>query len=223
MLHYHGTPITPTSALQELSGCCFCVSFAAPGDIVRCHQIGQSVMLDNGAFSNWTRGKATDWIAYYCWSEKWLAYPTTWAVIPDVIDGTEAEQDQLICQWPYKERGAPVWHMNESLDRLIRLLEDWPRVCIGSTAIYRVVLSSAWQVRMDQVWNELAKRYQRFPWIHLLRGMSCSGKRWPFASVDSTDIGRNHHRPLNSPKTMADRWDAIQCPATWNPKNGYLF
>lgn len=29
-VHYHGLPLTPQSKLLELTGCCFCVSFATP-------------------------------------------------------------------------------------------------------------------------------------------------------------------------------------------------
>ncbi len=65
MIHYHGTPITPVGALYELAGRHFCVSHARPDDVVRCHQVGQSVMLDNGAFSKWKRDAETDWPAYY--------------------------------------------------------------------------------------------------------------------------------------------------------------
>jgi len=35
---------------------------------------------------------------------------------------------------------------------------------------------------------------------------------WPFASVDSTDIARNHNRPQNRIDHMAERWDRMQCP-----------
>lgn len=214
-LHYHGTPITPMTALYELAGRCFCVSFAAPGDISRCHQIGQSVMLDNGAFSEWKKGKPTNWPAYYEWAEEWLAFPTTWAVIPDVIDGGAEAQDALILDWPFGHRGAPVWHMDEPIERLVRLSGDWPKVCVGSTSVYADVLSDPWRRRMDDAFDAVAKRHHMLPWLHMLRGMNCSGERWPFASVDSTDIGRNHNRPQNAPRKMADRWDAIQCPATW--------
>jgi hypothetical protein len=214
-IHYHGTPITPVTALYELMGRCFCVSFAKPQDIKRCHQIGQSVMLDNGAFSQWKRGAPTNWPAYYEWAEEWLSFPTTWAVIPDVIDGGEAAQDVLIAQWPFGKRGAPVWHMDEPIKRLVELCDAWPKVCIGSTSVYAEVLSDPWKDRMDGAFDEIAKRHHMFPWIHMLRGMNCCGERWPFASVDSTDIGRNHNRPQNTPRKMADRWDAIQCPSTW--------
>lgn len=215
MIHYHGTPITPIPALMQLAGRHFCVSHAAPQDVGRCHQIGQSVMLDNGAFSAWKSGKATNWHAFYAWADEWLDCPTTWAVIPDVIDAGTQEQDALLREWPHGHRGAPVWHMDEPVARLLRLCDEWPRVCIGSTDAYRVVLSPAWCRRIDEAFNEVAARHRRLPWLHMLRGMQLSGRQWPFASVDSTDIARNHHLPHNCPRRMADRWDAAQTPARW--------
>lgn len=215
MLHYHGTPITPIAALYELAGRHFCVSHARPEQVQRVHEIGQSVMLDNGAFSKWKRDAATDWPSFYDWCERWLAFPTTWAVIPDVIDGGSQLQDALIREWPFGHRGAPVWHMDEPLDRLVRLCGDWPRVCIGSTAEFRKVLSDTWRRRMDECWNALARTFRFLPWVHMLRGMQCAGRQWPFASVDSTDIAQNHWRPQNTPRGMADRWDALQTPGKW--------
>lgn len=215
MIHYHGTPITPIAALYEMSGRHFCVSHIRPDDVKRCHEIGQSVMLDNGAFSKWKSGKETDWPAYYEWCDKWLDYPTTWAVIPDCIDAGTQEQDALIREWPFGHRGAPVWHMDEPICRLLSLVDEWPRVCIGSTDEYASVLSPAWHRRMEEAWNEITRRNARTPWVHMLRGMQLSGRHWPFASVDSTDIAQNHHRPHNSPRSMADRWDAMQTPCRW--------
>lgn len=215
MIHYHGTPITPVSALYELAGRHFCVSHAAPQDVERVHMIGQSVMLDNGAFSAWKAKKPTNWPAYYAWCEKWLQSPSTWAVIPDEIDAGAQMQDALISEWPHGDKGAPVWHMDESLDRLLRLIDNWPRVCIGSTDEYAVVLSEAWERRMDDAWNLISRSRRFLPNVHMLRGMQLSGRRWPFAIVDSTDIGRNHNRSQNTPRGMADRWDAMQTPRTW--------
>lgn len=220
-IHYHGTPITPIDALYELRGRCFCVSHLAPADVRRCHEIGQSVMLDNGAFGKWKSGKKTHWAKYYVWCDQWLNYPTTWAIPPDVIDAPSQEQDALLNDWPHgKRQAAPVWHMDEPIYRLCRLVDDgWSRVCIGSTAEYAVVLSESWKRRMDEAWDQLSRTFIRTPPIHMLRGMQCSGLRWPFASVDSTDIGQNHHRPQNTPRAMADRWDAIQCPGSYTPRN----
>lgn len=218
-LHYHGTPITPVTALYELAGHCFCVSHAHPQDARRAHRIGQSVMLDNGAFSKWKSGKATDWRAFYAWCDTWLQFPTTWAVIPDEIDAGSQAQDALIREWPFGHRGAPVWHMDEPVDRLVRLTGDWPRVCIGSTAEYAAVMSDPWRRRMDEAWNAIVQRHGRLlPWVHMLRGMQCAGQDWPFASVDSTDVAQNHHRPGNTPAGMAGRWNAMQCPGYWKPR-----
>lgn len=221
-MHYHGTPITPIDVLYQLAGRCFCVSHIRPEDVRRCHDIGQSVMLDNGAFSKWKSGKTTDWPAYYDWCDVWLNYPTTWAVPPDVIDAPSQEQDALLNEWPHGRRqAAPVWHMDEPIYRLCRLVDDgWCRVCIGSTAEYAAVLSEAWERRMDETWDQLSQTFGRTPPIHMLRGMQCSGLRWPFVSVDSTDIAQNHNRPQNTPRAMVDRWDSKQCPGKWVPR-GY--
>lgn len=214
-IHYHGTPITPMTALYELAGRCFCVSHARPDQVRLVHQIGQSVLLDNGAFTKFTKGRATDWNLYHEWVEEWLAYPTTWAIIPDEIAAGSQEQDALIREWPHGQRGAPVWHTSEPLDRLYRLCDEWPRVCIGSTDEHWQVLGDAWRKRMDCAFDGLAQRHKWWPWVHMLRGMQLAGGRWPFASLDSTDIGRNHNRDQNTPRKMADRWDAVQCGAAW--------
>lgn len=218
-IHYHGTPITPRSKLvSDMLGCCFCVSYSDPRDVKICHQIGQSVMLDNGAFSFWKTGKLTDWDGFYSWADQWLDCATTWAVIPDVIDGEVYQNEDLIRKWPFGDRGAPVWHMHESISRLLELLDAWPRVCIGSSERYSQILSMGWQRRIDEAFNAIVKRHQRIPWIHMLRGMQLARKEWPFASLDSTDIARNHNLPQNTPEEMARRWDQIQCPIGWLPR-----
>jgi hypothetical protein len=203
------------SVLWTMAGKCFCVSHASPQDVTRVHQIGQSVMLDNGAFSKFTKGKATDWNAYFEWCDPWLDYPTTWAVIPDEIAAGSQEQDALIREWPHGEKGAPVWHTGEPLERFWRLCDEWPKVCVGSTDEHWEVLGDPWRARMDEAFNGLAQRHKRMPWVHMLRGMQLATEAYPFASLDSTDIGRNHNRPQNTARAMADRWDAAQCPAKW--------
>jgi hypothetical protein len=217
-IHYHGTPITPQSALYTLAGRHFCVSYAKPQDVKICHEIGQSVMLDNGAFTFWRTGKAIDWTGYASWVEEWLDYPTTWAVIPDVIEGDEADNDLLIAKWPRSlfPQSAPVWHMHESIARLVRLCQAWPKVCIGSSAEYADLKSSAWRFRIEAAFNAVAPTGV-VPWLHMLRGMAKAGD-YPFASVDSSDVGQNHHRPQNDPARMAARWDAIQGPRRWVPR-----
>lgn len=204
--------------MLELAGKHFCVSFANPNDVLCCHQIGQSVMLDNGAFSLWSKNKAVDWRNYYDWAERWLEYPTTWAIIPDVIDGDESENDMLIARCPIvRHQAAPVWHLHEPIDRILRFLDlGYNRICFGSSGEYKVVGSSKWHHRIHQAFNRLSTEGP-MPWIHMLRGMSLSGEQYPFSSVDSTDVARNHHIKKNA-LIMANRWDAIQCPSGWTPQ-----
>jgi hypothetical protein len=217
---YHGTPLSPIAELMTLAGEFFCVPFPNPQDQGRCHEIGRGVMLDNGAFSAWRRGIKIAWAKFYAWVERWMAVASTWAVIPDVIqDGPEA-QDALIAQWPHGTFGAPVWHMHEPIARLIRLIDTWPRVCIGSSAAYAVVLSAAWERRMDEAWNAIWAVFGRAPNLHMLRGTQLAGRRWPFWTADSTDLARNHNRPQNTARKMADRWNALaaQTAMTWAPR-----
>ena len=214
MIHYHGTPITPREVLYRLAGRHFCVSFADSRDIGVCREIAQSIMLDNGAFSMWRKATPTDWPGFYRWTEEWLG-PADFAVIPDVIDGSETENDALIAQWPHGHRGAPVWHLHESFDRLARLTDEWPLVCLGSSGAFAQIGTPAWERRMDQAFNRVA-RGRFVPRLHGLRMLSLSGKRWPLASADSTDIARNHATERwKSAERRAFEWDIRQVPHTW--------
>ena len=105
----------------------------------------------------------------------------------------------------------------QPINRLLRLLDQWPRVCIGwaHPPTTHPINGCAFVRAMDIVWNEIAKHHARTPNVHMFRGMQLVRCDWPFASVDSTDIGRNHNRPQNTARQMADRWDAMQCPARW--------
>lgn len=214
MIHYHGTPITPHSERLKMAGRHFCVSYAAPYDADWCLTHGQSVMWDNGAFSAFTKGKPFDPEAYARWVEPRLGHPH-WAVAPDVIDGSEAEQRALLRKWPHpRALSAPVWHMGLSIDWLLELANEWPRICFGSTAAYWQVGSDSWQRRADEAWNAIEQRGLR-PWVHMLRGLSLAGDRWPFASADSTNVARNFKDTNSCPERMARNIDAQQCPHRW--------
>ena len=48
------------------------------------------------------------------------------ATIPDVIDDSEEENDELLAKWPFCD-GVPVYHLHESLD-LVRLANSYSRI-----------------------------------------------------------------------------------------------
>jgi hypothetical protein len=221
MLHYHGTPITPISALESLRGRNFCVSFARPDQIETVKRIAQCVMYDNGAFSCWRTGKTINWEKYYSFIEKHISLHNDWAVIPDVIDGDEKHNDYLLSQWPMSRNiGAPVWHLHESMFRLHNLAyAGYKRLCFGSSGKYRKIGSPEWMRRVETAFNMLCPNGGQPPIaIHMLRGISMCGSAFPFSSADSTNIARNHKRQSalgHNITDMASDIDGINCPLTW--------
>lgn len=217
MIHYHGTPLTPRAELQKMAGKHFCVSFAAPGDADWCAAQGQSVMWDNGAFSIWRSGKQLDLDAFAAWVEPRLGHPH-WAVVPDVIEGEISDNLAMIDQWPHpRAMSCVVWHMNEPVDHLLRLVDEgFAKIAFGSTQQYDPIGCERWERRADEAFNALAAR-GALPWVHMMRGMSLCGDRWPFASADSTNVARNFKNigERVCPERMARRIDAVQCPVRW--------
>lgn len=197
MIHYHGLPITPeTAALSAVRAGHAFVSFAHPGQMGLAVSACQSFALDNGAFSAWKAERPiTDWAPFYAFAEAGKRQPACdFAVIPDVIDGTEGDNDALVAEWPLPRWfGAPVWHLHESFDRLARLVADWPRVCFGSSGEYAQIGTERWWRRMHQamrvVCNDDGQPLCR---LHGLRMLDPDiYRRFPFASADSTNIARN--------------------------------
>lgn len=197
IIHYHGLPITPaTAAVKAVEAGHAFVSFAHPDQLGVAVDVCQSFAIDNGAFSAWKGGNPVkNWFSFYEWAEHCRRIPSCdFAIIPDVIDGDEAANDALLDEWPLPLWfGAPVWHMHESLDRLDRLASQYFRVCIGSSAEYATVGNDAWWARMRQVMPVVCDRDGR-PLVKL-HGLRMLNPRiftkLPFASVDSTNIGRN--------------------------------
>jgi hypothetical protein len=217
MIHYHGTPITPRKAIETMAGKHFCISYARPDDLKRCLQMGQSLMLDNGAFSAKTRGLPFDRDGFYAWVEPLLAHPH-WAVVPDVIDGTEEEQREMVKSWPFrKQMGIPVWHLGLSISYLIELCDSWGRVCFGSAGEYWQIGTSKWCHRMDEAFNALVNAYgKQIPWVHGMRMLGQSSGPWPLASADSTNVALHHAEYLECAGCMAKRIDSINPPTKWN-------
>ena len=218
MIHYHGTPISPRRHLERMAGRCFCVSYAAPSDLRTCLRIGQSVMLDNGAFSAKTRGLPFDRDGFYAWAEPHLAHPH-WAVVPDVIDGSVYEQREMVKTWPFRrEFGIPVWHLGLPINYLLELCGEWGKVCFGSAGAYWQIGAPAWCGRMDEAFNALVKTFGRIPWVHGLRMLGQAEGPWPLASADSTNVGRNFKDGIVCAECMAQRIDAINPPTLWTER-----
>jgi hypothetical protein len=200
MIHYHGTPITPNSAaLAAISGGHAFISFARPDQLGMAVDVCQSFAVDNGAFSAWKSGSPiVDWSRYHAWIADLHRYPTfDFSVIPDVIDGSEDDNDALIDAWPWRNEsawvGAPVWHMHESIERLVRLALAWPRVCLGSSGQYANIGDGRWWCRMVEAMNAVCnKNGNPFCKLHGLRMLNPGVfGRLPFSSADSTDIAQN--------------------------------
>jgi len=196
MIHYHGLPITPETAAVAavMAGHAF-VSFRSPSQLPMAMAVCQSFAVDNGAFSAWISGSPiTDWSGYYNWVSGIMRHPRfDFAVIPDVIDGSESENDALLNEWPHGSvLGAPVWHMHESLDRLSRLAGEYYRVCIGSSGEYAAIGTQGWLGRMYAAMDAVCIDGYPVCKLHGLRMLNPAiFQKYPLSSADSTNIGRN--------------------------------
>lgn len=234
MIHYHGLPITPNSAaLKVIQGGHAFVSFNRPDQLAMAIEHCQSFAVDNGAFSSWKSGNpVADWTGFYHWVHGICRSSAfDFAVIPDVIDGTEADNDALLAEWPwaYSPVGAPVWHMHESLDRLERLANSYYRVCLGSSGQYATVGNANWKAHMLEVMDVVTDS-DGFS-ICKLHGLRMLNPRiftlYPFSSADSTNIARNvgidskwkgGYPPVSKDMramVMRERIEAHQSPQRW--------
>ena len=197
MIRYHGGPITPEpAAIAAWRDGHAMISFANPGQVALAFEVAGSVALDNGAFPIHQRGDgAIDVPAYLEWVEHWRRHPAfDWCLMPDIIDGTEEENDDLIEKWPLSaDFSTPVWHMHEPTSRLKSMVEWFPRVAIGSSGEFWNVGSDRWWIRMQEA-MEVACDSDGMPItkLHGLRQMdSTIFARIPYHSVDSTNLARN--------------------------------
>lgn len=215
-LVYHGTPLTPRAALDAvLPGRGACVSFWRPDDIDAVQQIAPFIMLDNGAYSEWQaalkRGEEffvrEDWTPFYRWLEERLFVPGRWAVIPDAPGAPSQLNDGLLNDWPFGQRGAPLWHMDGPIERLGRLCERYDRVCLGWIGEFdpsingirrdeRKVGCDSYLRRMDEVAAFLGNRW---PVLHMMRGVAVV-RDYPFCQC------RQHiARAKRAPARLAGR------------------
>lgn len=238
MLHYHGTPCGATreDVARFLSGRHALIPWLRPEDAGTAAEVCQSFCLDNSAFTAWKSGKPIkDWGEYFRWADDWLHHPgCDFAIIPDVIDGTEEQNNELVGQWHKRVKGkaqflgAPVWHLHESTDRLRWLCDHHSRVCLGSSGKWATPGTRGWWERMAEAMDVCCDEQGRPKTkLHGLRMLDPAiFHRLPLASADSTNAVRNSssykrfgiYVPPNASTRMsiiAERIEQHQSAAVW--------
>lgn len=214
MMHYHGTPIggSRQDVARFLVGRHALVPYFRPDDISIVAEVCQSFVLDNSAFTIWKKGGKMDVDGYLKFVEIWHKHPCfDWALIPDVIDGTEDENDKMLEEWKKDFKGVPVWHLHESIERLNRLCNEWDWVALGSSGKWSQPNEAQWWFRMKEVMNAICDEQGRPPCrLHGLRMLNPEVfTKLPLASADSTNAGRNNCMVKNfgmyAPPTAAQR------------------
>lgn len=212
MIVYHGTPFggDRQGVTRFLQGRHALIPFPRQEDCATAFDVCQTVIFDNGAFTAWKQGEPIlDRSGYYEWCESWHRHPAfAWAIIPDVIDGSEADNDALLDEWPGHIDGVPVWHMHESMERLDRLCQ-WPRICLGSSGQYATIGAKGWWKRMrsamEVICDKAGRPRTRLHGLRMAR-QECTS-RFPFASVDSTNVAQN--------ASLLPRYGTYAAPQRW--------
>jgi len=239
MIHYHGGPITPLPVgLAVWKRRHAMVSYAHPDQIELAAEVCQSFALDNGAYSVWKQGGALDVPGYLEFVRQWELHPGfDWALIPDVIEGTEAENDaliELVSASFWSLHWVPIWHLHESLERLDGLATSWPRVALGSSGEYATIGTMRWWGRISEVMKVVCDE-EGYPKckLHGLRMMDPTiFAHIPFSSVDSTSVARNckletkwpgRYKPLSEETralVLVDRIEHHASAVRWNRSAG---
>lgn len=198
VIHFHGLPIWGDKGAVckiAVTGAGAFVSYARPEQLRLALQYADEVAIDNAAFSAWKRGLIINWVDFYRWLMPHYHHERLkFFVIPDVVDGGEDDNDKLIRELPsmFRAKAVPVWHLHESLDRLVALCEEWPRVCFGSSGQYATIRTAAWHRRMNEAFTEIYIKRQFKTKIHGLRMLD--GRivgNYPLATADSTNLACN--------------------------------
>lgn len=234
MIHYHGLPITPASVLPEaIGGGHAFVSFEYPDQIEMAMDLCQTFAVDNGAFSKWKSGQEMKtWSPFYEWLSTVRRHPAfAFAVVPDVIDGTEDQNDELLNEWPFpRYESAAVWHLHESMERLERMVLEWPRIAFGSSGQYSVIGTDSWWQRINDAMEVICDNGLPKVRLHGLRMLDPEiFTRIPFSSADSTNIARNigldsrwngsyvPYGKAAKAKVIRQRVESNQAPGRWTP------
>ena len=244
MIHHHGGPVTPvTAALSLWKARHAMVSFAWPEQIELAAEICQSFALDNGAFTYWKQGGGKiDVKAYADWARKWYGHPGfDWCLIPDVVDGTETDNQIMISEWSkhcgpinLMRDSVPVWHLHESFGRLKTLCNIYARVALGSSGAFSDPGSPEWWERISDAMDTICVNGIPPCKLHGLRMLNPTiFSQLPLSSADSTNVARNigldskwdsgtytPKSPTTRAMVLADRIESHGSAATWQRTKG---
>ncbi len=207
-VHYHGSPMWGNVDIGEgkkiwcgevlYKNSCALISFAhwRYRQDKKIIPLARSLIFDCGAFTFYMAGIKTDdvfWAKYYACVLAYLSR-IDWFIIPDVIGGSEQENDRLIDNVPVsiKHKGVPVWHSDESLERLGRLCKQFDRVCIGLIKPHKPATSKIATQILKNVFTYL---YIENDYKTKIHGLAMLDGRvlgsFPFDSADSSFVATN--------------------------------
>lgn len=235
MIHYHGTPIGggKDQAAKFLLGRHALVPHIRQDDLPAVAEFSASFVFDNSAFTQWKGGNPMDTEGYIRWCEKWHRHPgLDFCLIPDVIDGSEIDNDAMLRDWPshLRNKGLPIWHLHEDVERLSRLVKEWPVVALGSSGQWPTPGTESWWYRMHEAMMYACDPDGRpLARLHGLRMMNPKiFTRLPLSSADSVNAavncGSTSRFGMYLPATasqraavIADRVERFNSASVWIP------
>jgi len=224
MIKYYGTPLTPRDKFIEImTGRNCLIPYPRPQDLNRALQVCNKIIIDNGAFTIWRQGGEADWNKFYEWLHPFKSQ-IEFYFIPDIIDGTEEENDELIRDYISRgeTKGVPIWHVNESFERLERLMDSFDYIAFGSAGEYGQLGTQKWYNQMDKAMRVVCDGQGRPKVkIHMLRCLDPKiFTQFPFFSGDSTSLAQNYKR--DGWENITSRIERYNSPNKYDFKNYYI-
>lgn len=234
MYHIHGTPFSgPRKCADEFFKDRYVlIPFKEPENMEAVKKHSKNFVIDNSAFTFWRQGGELDYDKYVAFVEKHQHPKLLWSIIPDIIGGSDQQNDEYIQRWPKHLKGVPVYHMHSDISRLKRLINQWEWVAIGSSGIYAQPGSDKWWDRMAQIMDAICDEHGNPPCkLHGLRMLNPEiFTQLPLASADSTNVVRNcntikhfgRYVPITAAKraiVIAERIELYQSAPVWVRSN----
>lgn len=234
MIKFHGSPISGSAdqAARFYKNRHVLVSFYEPRHLPVILEQCDEFVLDSGTFSTWRAGGGKiNFEAYTSFCFDLYRHPRfRWALMPDIIEGSVTENDDLIAGWPREIPGVPVFHLHEPLTRLDYLVSHYPIVALGSSGQWRTPGTKDWWERMHLVMavgcDRMGRPRAKFHGLRMLNTKIFT--RLPLSYADSANVAINtgslkrfgsYDPPSASVRAsmIADRIESCQSVAIWEP------